>query len=212
MAPIPNHGEEQEFQTRRIGKYPGSFLSPSPISPCISISATIRKSVSGWIAYLKHHRAGSGSSSTVLNLMPRSWSRAALRIRPVFTPFGCAMPGEVFSRSRLFLTLYDCSRPFLDRCLGLFALQFVETFGQNADQLVMSVQGLVDVSETVTPLRHGPVSPHGQFAAECWPPWCALRPPSSPIRVVGGIFLLIREPVRLLSQKVNLPDGRRCDH
>jgi hypothetical protein len=31
----------------------------------------------------------------------------------------------------------------------LFALQFVETFGQNADQLVMSGQGLVDVSEAV---------------------------------------------------------------
>jgi hypothetical protein len=39
--------------------------------------------------------------------------------------------------------------PVLDRCLGLFAQQFVETFGQDADQLVMSVQCGVDVSETV---------------------------------------------------------------
>jgi hypothetical protein len=63
-------------------------------------------------------------------------------------------PRSVLSRTG-FLAFADVLDPLrllstvLDRCRGLFALQFVETFGQNADQLVMSVQGLVDVSEAV---------------------------------------------------------------
>jgi hypothetical protein len=60
-----------------------------------------------------------------------------------------------FRTERGFLAFADVLDPLrllstvLDRCRGLFALQFVEAFGQNADQLVMSVQGLVDVSEAV---------------------------------------------------------------